>query len=333
MAAPWHEPDRGSALEPRFAGDSCGSPVGRGLLGGLGCSEEEDHGTTATGERLTLRFGASVEYVLGVLIVTAGCHGKPRTVGQRTPAATPADATPSVADASDPVAAELAVNGPVWRWVTEWSSAIARHDLDALRAMYGERVSFYGRRRSSDDVIRAQQAVFAAQPDFRQEIPGFIDIARGVGDYYVIRFWKLSGRTGGLRGNTTKLVVVRGDGGPLLIVEEADDEASTRQNAACEETAADVINALPAVRLSVAQAIARAQASHGALRFGGIGPQDSGDPEGFSVSLGLNSDERFESVVSYSVDREGRLSASAASAGPVVVPPAALRKVERVCRR
>jgi hypothetical protein len=76
-------------------------------------------------------------------------------------------------------------------------------------------------------------------------------------------------------------VVGRDDGGPLLILEEGENEVSDKKNSACELAAADVVNALPAVKRSVTQMFARAATSNGTRRFGSIGPQDLGAPEGF----------------------------------------------------
>jgi hypothetical protein len=113
----------------------------------------------------------------------------------------------------------------------------------------------------------------------------------------------------------------------------ASADAMAPSAAACDVTAAEVVNALPAVQRSLAQAVARADASNGKLRYGGIGPQDLNDPDGFSASYGLHSDESYETVVSYHVDREGLLTVDIALEGPVVVAPADLRRVARVCRR
>jgi hypothetical protein len=281
------------------------------------------------------RVAQCVTRLASILLIAGGCRNKQPAPAQRTlaSASIAGSATAPDADAPDSVPAEWAVNGPVWRFVVEWNAALDRHDAEALRAMYADRVSFYGQRRSKAEVIRAKQTAFEAEPDFHQQVPGFIDIRLGVGDYYVARFWKLSGKSDHLSGSNAKLVIGRGDGGPALILEEADEDASEKQNSACEVTAAEVVNALPQVERSMAHANARADASNGELRVGGIGPQDSNAPDGFSASIGLNSDERFETVISYEVDREGRLTVYIASEGPVVVPPAALRKVTRVCRR
>jgi hypothetical protein len=279
------------------------------------------------------RGAASIAHAASIMLLAAGCHGKHRALARRTPAPLAASASVPNAEASDAAPADWAVNGPVWRFVVEWNSALDHHDAKALQALYADRLSYYGQRRSKAEVIRAKQAAFESEPDLHQQIPGFIDINLGIGDYFRARFWKLSGKPDQLNGTNAKLVIERGDGGPLQIVEEADDDASEKQNSLCDWTAADVVNALPAVKQSVAKAFARADASNGKLRFGGIGPQDLSAPDGFFVSMGLHSDERFETVVLYGVDREGLLTVQIEWENSVAVPPAALRKVAQACRR
>jgi hypothetical protein len=225
------------------------------------------------------------------------------------------------------------VNSEERRLVGAWNDALNRHDTKALESLYADRVSFYGERRSKADVVRAKQAAFRAERDFQQQIPGFIDVTRGVGDYSVARFSKRSGRPDHLRETKAKLVLGRGDGGPLRIFEEADEKAAEKQQAACETTAAEVVNALPQVKRRLAEAWARVDASNGKLRAGGLGPQDLDSPEEFSASIGIHGDESFETVVWYRVDREGRMTVGLEDQGTIDLPPAALRRVARDCRR
>ncbi len=281
-----------------------------------------------------MRRVAGVVCIGVILAVLQGCRGKPRKAEK--PAAVAASASVSMPDANtgEALPADVVVNGPVWQFVEAWGAAIDRHDVKALEGMYAERVSFYGQRRSKAEVIAAKQSAFAAEPDFHLQIPGFIEITHGVRDYYVAKFNKLSGKLGNLRGTDAKLVIGRSNDGPLLIREEADSGTSDMQNSDCSEVAAAVVNALPEVKHDLATADARANASKGALRVGGIGPMDLDDPDGFSVMLGLNSDEQFETVVSYEVNREGLLSLSDVTYGaPVAIPPSALRKIAKTCRR
>jgi hypothetical protein len=280
------------------------------------------------------RLVMSLALAAASVLLLAACRGKSRAVVMRTPSpVAPAAVSAVVPDAGTSAPPEVAVDGPIWRFVVAWNTALDHHDTNALGALYAGRVSFYGRRSSRTEVIRAKQAAFAAEPDFHQRIPGYIDINLGVGDYYVARFYKLSGKSEPLSGTNAKLVVKRGDGGSWLILEEADDEASEKQNALCDTKAAEVVNALPAVQRKVAEASAQADTSNGKLHLGGISPQDLSAPDGFFASIDLQGDESSEPVLHYEVDREGHLKVLVGHEGPVSVPPAALRKVAQACRR
>ena len=269
------------------------------------------------------------------VLLLAACRGKSRAVVTRTPSPVAPAAVSAVVvpDAGTSAPPEVAVDGPIWRFVVAWNTLLDHHDTNALQAFYADRVSFYGRRSSRAEVIRAKQTAFAAEPNFHQRIPGYIDINLGVGDYYVVRFYKLSGKSEPLSGTNAKLVVKRGDGETWLILEEADDEASEKQNALCDTTAAEVVNALPAVKRKVAEASAQADKSNGQLTLGGYGPQDLSTPDEFSATMYLQGDGDSEPVMTYTVDREGHLTVLVGHEGPVNVPPAALRKVAQACRR
>jgi hypothetical protein len=190
---------------------------------------------------------------------------------------------------------------------------------------------FYGRTLVKAAAISAKAAAFRKQPAFRQQILGPISSSRAGDGTVTATFTKRSGENGKLNETTAKLVL-RFDGGTWVVVEEADASIAPAAAASgCEEQVAEVVNALPAVKRAVAEAQAAADKSGGHASFGGIGPNDDEDG-GFSASMGLHTEERFEAVVSYSVDGKGRLSVSAGGA-ELELPAATLRSVERACRR
>jgi hypothetical protein len=270
------------------------------------------------------------------LVACSGCRHERRVPTHRTLLTSATTVAPDAA--SDPVSTEspedksLGVGGEVWRFVGAWSDAIDRHDCGALEAFYADEVGFYGQRLAKAAVVRAQQAVLDKNPTFHQRVPGFIDVSREE-DYLIARFSLHSGASNDLRDTDVRLVLRRGDGGPLLIVEEADEAAATKQQETCEAIAAEVVNALPQVKRRIADAWARVDASGDQLRFGGIGPQHVEIPDGFFASIGIHSDEAFETVVSYEVDRDGHLTVSIANEAPPVVSGRALGRVARACRR
>jgi hypothetical protein len=121
---------------------------------------------------------------------------------------------------------------------------------------------------------------------------------------------------------------------PAAVVSAArpEDELDEAALDRCQNVAAEAVNGLPEVKRAMAEAEARIEASGDKLRYGGIGPQDLNAPEGFTVSLGIHSDERFEDIVNYGVDRRGHLTVTVP--GSEVFPPAkVLEAVERACKR
>jgi hypothetical protein len=273
---------------------------------------------------------------LPLLVASTGCRHERRAPTERALHTSVPMVAPDAS--SDPVSAEspedksLGVGGEVWRFVGAWSDAIDRHDRSGLEPFYAEEVGFYGQRRAKAAVVRAKQAILDEDPTFHQQIPGFIDVSREE-DYFVVRFALRSGASNAARDTDVRLVLRRGDAGPLLIVEEADQAAATKQQEICETIAAEVVNGLPQVKRRIADAWARVDASGDKLRFGGIGPQNVDIPDGFVASIGIHSDEAFETVVSYRVDRDGRLTVSIASEAPPVVSPSALQRIARACKR
>jgi hypothetical protein len=132
--------------------------------------------------------------------------------------------------------------------------------------------------------------------------------------------------------SASQAVLTPNDGG-LRVVEETDESSSRGHGAtpsSCEAKAAEVVNALPAVKRAVSGAMKDAERSHGAARFGGVGPNDDGQG-GFAASMGIQTNERFEARVDYAVDRNGRLTVTVLGAD-VQPPRDALQSVAQACR-
>ena len=216
--------------------------------------------------------------------------------------------------------------------VRAWNDALDRHDLPKLATLYADPVRFYGRMLPMAAVVSAKEAAFRKQPTFRQQILGPIS-SSGAGDgTLTATFTKRSGENGKLSEVSAKLVLRLGDRGTWVVVEEADASIAPAASAgSCEEIVAEAVNVLPAVKRAVAEAQALADKSGGQARFGGMGPNEDEDG-GFSASMGLHTDERFEALVRYSVDGKGRLTVSAGGT-ELELPAATLRSVERACRR
>jgi hypothetical protein len=124
--------------------------------------------------------------------------------------------------------------------------------------------------------------------------------------------------------------------GRILIREETDESAqkviSARSDTACGETLTRIVCALPEVKAAYADANRAADASDGGARVGTIEPLGL-DADTYSVGIGIHTDERFEALVWYEVDRATGLLSVTSYGSDVTVPAQGLREVERVCRR
>jgi hypothetical protein len=135
--------------------------------------------------------------------------------------------TASVSAAAAPVGSAVS---PQFALVLAWSNALDKHDADALDAIYGTTVDYYGLRLSHARVIAAKRAALKAAPTFKQTLRDISFDREGTDT--VARFLKSSGPDGKLREIRGKLVL-REEDGKLRVVGEA-DEASEKRNAGAE---------------------------------------------------------------------------------------------------
>jgi hypothetical protein len=273
-------------------------------------------------------------------LAAAGCRREtprvsaaPTAAAAARPSAAATQAVAGSAIAVPPAASVRAPEAPPALVVRAWSDALDRHDLSALERLYGGSVVFYGHERAKAAVVAAKRAAFERQRGFRQEIVGEIQLENAADGRVSATFAKRSGENAAFSVATAKLVLMPSAQG-YVIVEEADAASlrrATTDRSACETKASEVVNALPEVRRVTTEAMRDAEQSDGGARFGGIGPNDDGEG-GFVFSLGVHTDERFESRVVASVDRKGALSVLVFGAD-VPVPAPALRAVQQACRR
>jgi hypothetical protein len=220
------------------------------------------------------------------------------------------------------------------RVVLAWNQALDERNPDALQPLYGEHVRYYGRDLTGSAVVGAKRVALHADTTFHQRVVGEIVVIPGE-DVATAGFLKRSGPAGDLRDVHARLVMQRSDGGALLIVEETDDVTEKAKLDStpieCERAAARVVDDLPDVKQAVASAILAGEQSGGQAHYGRVGPIDD-ENDGFSVGVGLHTDQRFEAEVWYSVDRSGRLSVTVLGAD-VAIPPSSLRTVATACRQ
>ncbi len=272
---------------------------------------------------------------VSIAVVVAGfalaaCHHDASSDEGPTEAAPHANVSPpsSVPSPADATAQEMR------RMVLAWSEALDRHDTAALSRFYGEQVLYYGRELPKAAVLRAKQAAFRAETTFHQQVMGDIDITQ-TENSAIAGFLKRSGAAGRARDVRAKLVIRASGASAPLIVEETDavtesNRGETRRTE-CEVAAARAVNDLPEVKRMVVSETRAADESGGRAHYGSVGPID--DPTGgFSVGLGIHTDERFEAAVWYAVDRSGLLSVSVLGSD-VTLAPDVLRAVQKACPR
>lgn len=231
--------------------------------------------------------------------------------------------------------------------VLAWSAALDRHDVQALESLYGASVLFYGKPLSRSMVVASKRAAFSKQPAFRQELVGDVAIVASGEGTFTARFTKRAGPADHLADTRASLVLQRqpGNQGGLAIVEETDEATEARRaketahepkgegslsSRACRQAAAKAVRTLASVQGAITEAQHAAAESRGEAHYGGMTPIDGDD--GFTEEWGLQSADRFEAVVSYSVNRSGHLTVTV-GAEDVPVPLATARSVEKACRR
>jgi hypothetical protein len=257
-----------------------------------------------------------------------GCHrDRSNPAGQAESPATLEAATPPSISVPGQEASRLA---------TTWNDALDRHNVTALEGLYDAHVRFYGRDLPRSAVLSTKRAALGPQSDFHQQILGDIAVSPNDDGSWSATFLKRSGSAGKTRDVRAKLVLRQREGGAMVIVEETDGltearKAEGERSAPCVTVAAQVVNDLPEVKREVARMVRVPEKSGGRAHFGGIGPTEDGQ-DGFTVGIGLHTDERFEGEIWYSVDAEGHVGVTVAGED-LALPTAAKRKVEEACRK
>lgn len=203
--------------------------------------------------------------------------------------------------------------------VTKWSDALDKHDLEALRTVYADRVQFYTKSMTRDAVLEAKKKAFAATPSFRQSI-GPITLVRDK-ETYTARFQK---RSGGDKQSEVEARIVVTNG---QIIVESDLPTTTPHRAkSCEDVAGELVASLPSV-----QKLAADEQKSTTTNWGGLGPIEE-EGGGFTASLGEHSPERYLGLVWYTVTKDGDLTATVLGED-VTFSAADLAKVKAACKK
>ncbi len=208
--------------------------------------------------------------------------------------------------------------------VNAWNAALNAHNTSALGALYLKQVCYYGHIVSSEAILKQKANSFGPGSTFAQLIVGDVEVERTDDHFVLARFTKRSGPRQRLRDTPARLVLRQDpDGKDWRLLEEADegnpDGSSANVGACarsawfavvqehCEEAASRAVHAMPRVKQMEDELIEGSTEGHA---LGGMGPEDNGDGT-FSGSIGVNSAERFEARVDYTVVRTtGHLTVS-----------------------
>ena len=262
------------------------------------------------------------------------------SIGSGAPATPAAAANPSPVTNPSPLDEGLQVLAQV----RAWNHALDSHDVAALEPLYFKHVCYYGRVVALDAVIKQKKAALGAATAFQQQIVGDVTFLQSQGGFIVAHFTKRSGLAARLRDTHARIVLRRGaDSDEPRILEEADEGDPAGDSTAdacaqsawsavaqegCADAASRVVNDMPRVQKIVRELTAASTEGHS---MGGMGPQDNGDGT-FSASIGVQTPERFEGRVDYTVQRStGQLTVSI-DGTDAPVPESAQRELANACK-
>jgi hypothetical protein len=256
------------------------------------------------------------------------------------PATSAAAATASPAADPSPLSGGLQVLAKV----RAWNEALDTHNVAALGPMYFKHICYYGKVIALGEALKQKKDALGPASTFHQQIVGDVRFVQSQAGFVVARFTKRSGVAARLRDTPARVVLRRdADSDELRILEEADDTGppvdstgdacaqsawSAVAQGRCEDAASRVVNAMPRVKKVVDELAA---ASTDGRALGGMGPEDNGDGT-FSASIGVQTPERFEGRVDYTVQRAtGHLTVTVDDAD-APVPESAQRELASACK-
>jgi ketosteroid isomerase-like protein len=215
--------------------------------------------------------------------------------------------------------------GPEQQAVVEWNRAFNQGDLEALEKIYGNRVLFYGKRLTRQEVIEKKRKALGDDPHFRQTLSN-LSIVQGTSGFSA-KFQK----TGGAKLDSTvraKLVFSQTAQGPALVLEtDATTEAALRipKHLDCTGAAFTAVQTHPVI-LADRRRVAKEYPA--ASPFGLIYEETTTSLEG---SEGYDLPDRFDPRWWVDV-RHGTFTArDAYTSAFLKFTPEALARVEKAC--
>jgi len=259
-----------------------------------------------------------------------------------------ASARAPLAEDSAPAATERDREREAESVVRRWNAALVAHDVSALEPLYAPRVRFYTRDFSRAEVLAAKRAALGPRSTYAQSIASALAVSKNDVDAVVVTFMKRHGARGKQVETRARIVLA---GSPLLVVEESDEASDARSvdggagaaagaaasaagaaggaTTRCASVAADVVNALPEVKKALAD-VERELPKYPDRHLGGLDLPP--DPDGtVRRSVGVHHPDRYEHIVEYSIDPDGRIVVDAPEG--TKVPDAAAKRVATACKR
>lgn len=225
--------------------------------------------------------------------------------------------------------------------VAQWTDALNRSDIDALKRLYAKKVLFYGVRRTRGQVLEAKSKALAATKDFHQEIQGDIHVEEQ-GERLRVTFGKRSGPKGKESDVFGVLVL---DADSLKVLEESDAQTDKhirrneelRRPEDCEGALWSLVDSTKEAKELYVNIRENLKAFPDDYRAGGLGPMmpDVTGDGTYAISIGVHQPTRYEAYAWFTVAPSGKVTVSGMSFARLeqtVKPTAqALKDFQRLC--
>ncbi|MCU0686174.1 MAG: hypothetical protein MUF34_28665 [Polyangiaceae bacterium] len=244
------------------------------------------------------------------------------------PSAAPASA--SAAPQPRPSAALLDEEGEaLLALIRRWSAALDAHDDDALLALYGAAVRFYGRDSRREGIVASKRAAFAK--GYRQSI-GPIALDRADPRRPRATFAK-RWVAAGVASEVTGQLAFEKEGGHWLIVEESDAKTEARRLAngdACRDAVFELVAATATAKAMLAGPTNPAAGHHSnGLHFGSIPPESAT----YQVGLHETHTTHVPTIAWFEVDpKSGAVRQTMPAERKIEASPQLQEKVRDACR-
>jgi hypothetical protein len=268
--------------------------------------------------------------VAALLVSTGACRRDERP---RAKPALSASASPPV-----PVAPWTATDWfpnqkGAYRAVLAWHRALERRELDELAKLYTDQVEVSQITYTKDGALEKKRALFAKYPAFFHELIGKVELAKIAEGRVRASFTLKAGTPDDWEVMPASLELTTEPNGSEYLVAGEADAKSLRElelRPACDAKISEVLNSTPPYLSRQTEIQRSAARSNGHASVGGLPPSPDGEG-GFVFSIGHFLPDRFSTLLTYRVDRDGRLTVDGELEKQISA--AQLKAVEEACRR